>query len=233
MQALGLIETRGLLAAIEGADAMVKSANVNIIEKTHIGGGLVTVLVTGDVGAVKAAVESGVAAINKLDAEALVSNHVIPRPHCEVESIIGDQVKPEEVEDITSNEDQCDEIVEITEEVEVVEEEVINDEISNADINDVEEDNEVTEVEEEIEVVETTEDEVIDLDVDKLHKVDIDNFVNIHGLEKTIDLLYKLKVVKLRNLAREYKEFGIAGRTISKAGKNLLITKFKSYYEKL
>lgn len=231
MQALGLIETRGLLAAIEGADAMVKSANVNIIEKTHIGGGLVTVLVTGDVGAVKAAVESGVAAINKLDAEALVSNHVIPRPHCEVENIIGDQVKSEEVEDITSNEDQCDEVVEITEEVEVVEEEVINDEISNADINDVEEDNEVTEVEEE--VVETTEDKVMDLDVDKLHKSDIDNFVNIHGLEKTIDLLYKLKVVKLRNLAREYKEFGIAGRTISKAGKNLLITKFKSYYEKL
>lgn len=229
MQALGLIETRGLLAAIEGADAMVKSANVNIIEKTHIGGGLVTVLVTGDVGAVKAAVESGVAAINKLDAEALVSNHVIPRPHCEVENIIGDQVKSEEVEDITSNEDQCDEVVEITEEVEVVEEEVINDEISDTDINDVEEDNEVTEVE----VVETTEDEVIDLDVDKLHKADIDNFVNIHGLEKTIDLLYKLKVVKLRNLAREYKEFGIAGRTISKAGKNLLITKFKSYYEKL
>lgn len=229
MQALGLIETRGLLAAIEGADAMVKSANVNIIEKTHIGGGLVTVLVTGDVGAVKAAVESGVAAINKLDAEVLVSNHVIPRPHCEVESIIGDQVKPEEVEDITSNEDQCDEVVEITEEVEVVEEEVINDEISNTDTNDVEEDNEVTEVE----VVETTEDEVIDLDVDKLHKADIDNFVNIHGLEKTIDLLYKLKVVKLRNLAREYKEFGIAGRTISKAGKNLLITKFKLYYEKL
>lgn len=229
MQALGLIETRGLLAAIEGADAMVKSANVNIIEKTHIGGGLVTVLVTGDVGAVKAAVESGVAAINKLDAEALVSNHVIPRPHCEVESIIGDQVKPEEVEDITSNEDQCDEVVEITEEVEVVEEEVINDEISNTDTNDVEEDNEVTEVE----VVETTEDEVIDLDVDKLHKADIDNFVNIHGLEKAIDLLYKLKVVKLRNLAREYKEFGIAGRTISKAGKNLLITKFKLYYEKL
>lgn len=231
MQALGLIETRGLLAAIEGADAMVKSANVNIIEKTHIGGGLVTVLVTGDVGAVKAAVESGVAAINKLDAEALVSNHVIPRPHCEVESIIGDQVKPEEVEDITSNEDQCDEVVEITEEVEVVEEEVINDEISNAETNDVEEDNEVTEVEEE--VVETTEDKVMDLDVEKLHKADIDNFVNIHGLEKTIDLLYKLKVVKLRNLAREYKEFGIAGRTISKAGKNLLITKFKSYYEKL
>ena len=231
MQALGLIETRGLLAAIEGADAMVKSANVNIIEKTHIGGGLVTVLVTGDVGAVKAAVESGVAAINKLDAESLVSNHVIPRPHCEVENIIGDQVKSEEVEDITSNEDQCDEVLEITEEVEVVEEEVINDEISDTDINDVEKDNEVTEVEEE--VVETTEDKVMDLDVDKLHKADIDNFVNIHGLEKTIDLLYKLKVVKLRNLAREYKEFGIAGRTISKAGKNLLITKFKSYYEKL
>ncbi len=65
MQALGLIETKGLLAAVEAADTMVKSADVSIIEKTYVGGGLVTISVTGDVGAVKASIEAGVAAVKK------------------------------------------------------------------------------------------------------------------------------------------------------------------------
>ena len=86
MQALGMIETKGLVGSIEAADAMVKAANVNLIGKVHVGGGLVTVMVRGDVGAVKAATDAGAAAAGKVGE--LVSVHVIPRPHGEVEFIL-------------------------------------------------------------------------------------------------------------------------------------------------
>ena len=84
--ALGMIETKGLVAAIEAADAMVKSANVQLIGKEQVGGGLVTVMVRGDVGAVKAATDAGAAAAEKVGE--LISVHVIARPHVEVDNIL-------------------------------------------------------------------------------------------------------------------------------------------------
>ncbi|GGK29703.1 microcompartment protein CcmL/EutN [Caldalkalibacillus uzonensis] len=84
--ALGMIETKGLVASIEAADAMVKAANVHLIGKVHVGGGLVTVMVRGDVGAVKAATEAGAEAARRVGE--LLSVHVIPRPHNELESIL-------------------------------------------------------------------------------------------------------------------------------------------------
>ena len=86
MQALGMIETKGLVASIEAADAMVKAANVTLIGKEHVGGGLVTVMVRGDVGAVKAATDAGAAAAERVGE--LIPGHGIPRPHNEVESIL-------------------------------------------------------------------------------------------------------------------------------------------------
>ena len=86
LNALGMIETKGLVAAIEAADAMVKAANVTLVGKEHVGGGLVTVLVRGDVGAVKAATDAGAAAAERVGE--LISIHVIPRPHSEVELIL-------------------------------------------------------------------------------------------------------------------------------------------------
>ena len=86
LEALGMVETRGLVAAIEAADAMVKAANVELIGTVKIGSGLVSVMVRGDVGAVKAATESGSAAASKLGE--LVAVHVIPRPHADVEKIL-------------------------------------------------------------------------------------------------------------------------------------------------
>ncbi len=83
---LGMIETKGLVGAIEAADAMVKSANVQLVGKEQIGGGLVTVMVRGDVGAVKAATDAGAAAAEKVGE--LVSVHVIARPHTEVDNIL-------------------------------------------------------------------------------------------------------------------------------------------------
>ncbi|WP_462411345.1 BMC domain-containing protein [Neobacillus sp. Marseille-QA0830] len=85
-EALGMVETRGLVGAVEAADAMVKSANVALIGYQKIGSGLVTVMVRGDVGAVKAATDAGAAAAEKVGE--VVSIHVIPRPHSEVEGIL-------------------------------------------------------------------------------------------------------------------------------------------------
>ena len=85
-EALGMIETKGLVGAIEAADAMTKSANVTLIGYEKIGSGLVTVMIRGDVGAVKAAVESGAASASRLGE--LVATHVIPRPHDDVEKIL-------------------------------------------------------------------------------------------------------------------------------------------------
>jgi ethanolamine utilization protein EutM len=84
--ALGMIETKGLVGAIEAADAMVKSANVVLIGSEYVGGGYVTVMCRGDVGAVKAATDSGAAAAKRVGE--LVSVHVIPRPHEDVEMIL-------------------------------------------------------------------------------------------------------------------------------------------------
>ncbi|MHB9938140.1 propanediol utilization protein [Clostridium sporogenes] len=266
MQALGLIETKGLLAAVEAADTMVKSADVSIIEKTYVGGGLVTISVTGDVGAVKASIEAGVAAVKKLDEGFLVSEHVIPRPHEELESIIGPNTPPE---DPSSNDDT--ENVEDAEDTEAVEKAEYTEKVENTKAVDSVEDTESVEVTKDIVDVKNVENTKkaetvkdvksvdntepvdvdtknnikenkhgLDVDLDKLHKLnlenlhkeDVDNLIRQNGIEKTILILAKLKVVKLRNLAREYKDLGIAGRTISKAGKNLLINKFKLYYEK-
>ena len=84
--ALGMVETRGLVGAIEAADAMVKAARVRLIGKEQIGGGYVTVMVRGDVGAVKAATDAGAAAAERVGE--LISVHVIPRPHSDVEMIL-------------------------------------------------------------------------------------------------------------------------------------------------
>ena len=86
MEALGMVETRGLVAAIEAADAMVKAANVVLIGSEKIGSGLVSVMVRGDVGAVKAATEAGAAKAQQLGE--LVAVHVIPRPHADVEKLL-------------------------------------------------------------------------------------------------------------------------------------------------
>ena len=85
-QALGMVETRGLVAALEAADAMLKAANVELVGTEKIGSGLVSVMVRGDVGAVQAAVEAGLAVAQKLGE--IIATHVIPRPHADVEKIL-------------------------------------------------------------------------------------------------------------------------------------------------
>lgn len=88
---LGMVETKGLVGAIEAADAMVKAANVTLVGKEHIGSGLVTVMVRGDVGAVKAATDAGASAAERVGE--LIAVHVIPRPHAEVDNILPHSAK--------------------------------------------------------------------------------------------------------------------------------------------
>ena len=93
MQAIGMIETRGVLAAIESADVMLKTANVRLVSKEKVGGGLITVILEGDVAAVKASVEAGAYAVENLDKSLLVSKHVIPRPVSDVHDLLLADIK--------------------------------------------------------------------------------------------------------------------------------------------
>ena len=203
MLALGLLETRGLVPAIEAADVMLKAAQVKLIGKTLTGGGLVTITVTGDVGAVKAAVEAAATAVEKREPLLLVSHHVIPRPHQEIESIL---VRP----GIAPGE------------AALVEETVCAQGEDAIGSGDRLEDNETGQAS-----------EPVPKDVlQNFCKTEADALIGEFGLNELMDALHLLSVVKLRNLAREYKELGIAGRAISKANKDLLLDQLKEYYER-
>lgn len=236
MQAIGMIETKGLLASIEAADAMVKSANVNILEKVYIGGGYVSITITGDIGAVKSAVDAGVSAVNRLNEKSLVSHHVIARPHYDLESIIettpaidrkekdSKQVISEEIASEDSYDkgklpiEEIDKIDKNIEEKSLVNmvEKAVNEVLQNEIIEDLE-----------IESLDNGE----ELEAD-LNKEEIDKMVHEKGLEEAIGLLNNLKISKVRKLVREYKELELTNKTISKMDKKTLISKLKENYKK-
>lgn len=218
MQALGLIETRGLLPAIEGADVMLKTAQVELLGRTLVGGGLVTIAVTGDVGAVKAAVEAGITAIEKIGHLSLVSHHVIARPHPDIENMVVVRANPVEEQAIPVPQQEKPSFLP-------------DPDPTTDKIDPLENQNTAAEP---VELVKTTEESTKSerIMLSQLRKAGVDAFVQEFGLEKSVDVLKSLSVVKLRNLAREYKDLGVAGRVISKANKELLVQKLKGYYER-
>jgi microcompartment protein CcmL/EutN len=252
MQALGLIETKGLLAAVECADAMLKAANVALVEKTLVGGGLVAITVTGDVGAVKAAVEAGAAAVEQLNRILLVSQHVIPRPHEELADLVGKEKPVVEPVGKAVGEDKVAELVGVAvdeekaaeliggalEENKAAEpvEEVVNEEKVVEPVGiAVEEDKLVEPVEESSDqagAAEVYRKTSLKLELEEINKKKIDYIVLEYGLDIALELLSSLKVTKLRTLAREYKTLGIAGRFISKADKKTLLLELNDYYQK-
>ncbi len=197
MQALGFIETKGVLAAIEASDAMLKAADVSLLERAKVGGGLVAVTVTGDVAAVKAAVDAGAAAVERINNAVLVTRHVIARPHEELTAVAGGET-PDEPEKAL--------VPEMKEEPTVMEPEELQAKET------------VSEPSNEPEAADTIKRETIDL------------WMKQDGLEVTMKILEDRKVTELRTLAREYPEFTIAGREISKANKTLLLEEFGKYY---
>ncbi|KJJ73212.1 BMC domain-containing protein [Clostridium sp. FS41] len=226
MQALGLIETKGLLAAIEAADAMLKAADVSILETIKVGGGRMNVSVTGDVAAVKAAVDAAGAAVERLGAGLLLSSHVIPWPHEELETVIGGPPpgKPptggigaegdaESTEDAAGAEGAAG-----AEDAAGVE---------DAGCINAAKDREYAD---NVQDWEEPTPPIIFTTAPDRHALDC--LAAESGAETAVRALVSLKVTELRALAREYPELGIGGREISKANKTLLLTEFKAFYDR-
>ncbi|WP_088226074.1 BMC domain-containing protein [Desulfosporosinus sp. FKB] len=200
MQALGLIETRGFLTAIECADVMLKAAQVELVGRTFVGGGLVMIAVTGDVGAVQASVEAGAIAAKQIRNASLVSQHVIPRPDGHIEHLVASNIPP-------SSDSKSP-----------MKESLPKQGTSKQRF----EPNETAK-----EPADSSQ-----LQMTFSSKEEVDTFVHKFGLENSLDALKALSVAKLRKLAKEYKELDIADRIIAKANKDILLQKFKGYYER-
>ena len=227
MQSLGLIETKGMLAAIEAADAMLKAADVGILGRIKVGGGRMNVSVTGDVAAVKAAVDAGMAAVDRLGSGLLLSGHVIARPHEELETVIGgtppmgpddggawaERTGPEAARD----EKQTEPASALTEEAA----EGVAEEASE-------------------EAAEETAEEAQSASPGQLasqavfaappDRRTLDRLAAEAGGEAAVKALISLKAAELRTLAKEYPELELAGRDISKASKTLLLTAFQAHF---
>lgn len=192
MQAFGFIETKGLIAAIEAADAMLKAANVGLVDRVFVKGGLVTIIIEGDVGAVKAATDAGSSAATRVGE--VISVHVIPRPHEDVSKMLVRESVAEEISIQDETEAISDEEV-LPEELKI--EEAESEGFSNQE----------------------------------LLKDEMETFIKNGDFDQVLKVLESLKVTKLRDLAREYGDFGITGRAISNADRNLLMEEFKKYYQ--
>ena len=227
MQSLGLIETKGMLAAIEAADAMLKAADVGILGKIKVGGGRMNVSVTGDVAAVKAAVDAGMAAVDRLGSGLLLSGHVIARPHEELETVIGgtppmgpddggawaERTGPEAARD----EKRTEPASALTEEAA----EGVAEEASE-------------------EAAEETAEEAQSASPGQLasqavfaappDRRTLDRLAAEAGGEAAVKALISLKAAELRTLAKEYPELELTGRDISKASKTLLLTAFQAQF---
>lgn len=203
MKALGLIETKGTLAAVEAADAMVKAADVTLVEKTRVGGGLVTITVTGDVAAVQAAVDAGAAAVERIAASSLAAKLVIPRPHEELEILFTPKGPGGKTDPGVTDEEELEEGAAVGETVE----EVVGD------------------------VVGEVEESPHPALPEKLDRQTLDSIIEKYGIAEGMAMADGLKVTALRTLAREYGELKISGREVSKANKQLLLEELKSYYE--
>ena len=203
MKALGLIETKGTLAAVEAADAMVKAADVTLVEKTRVGGGLVTITVTGDVAAVQAAVDAGTAAVERIAASSLAAKLVIPRPHEELEILFTPKGPGGKTDPGVTDEEELEEGAAVGETAE----EVVGD------------------------VVGEVEESPHPALPEKLDRQTLDSIIEKYGIAEGMAMADGLKVTALRTLAREYGELKISGREVSKANKQLLLEELKSYYE--
>ena len=256
MQALGMIETKGTLAAVEAADAMLKAAEVALLEKTKVGGGLVTVTVTGDVAAVTAAVDAGAAAVERLGSDCLSARHVIPRPHGELEGMFGGGTDdggpgddgqddggpgddgPEDggpgnggPEDSGPGNDGPEDGGPGNGGQEDNGPVGHTPEVPHPDTGAQEHAilpvNESSESENNDAITTPTASDSAAL----LHKPSFDLLVETSGAEQAIKALVNLKTTQLRALAREYPEFAMAGQSISKAGKTQLLRQLEAFYK--
>lgn len=205
MDALGMIETKGLIAAIEACDVMLKTANVSLVGKRKSTATLVTILITGDVGAVKASVEAGAAAAEKVTPGSLLSAHVIPRPIGDIDKAFGPGDTPKKPSG--SGEKTVDEVAY---DGNVVEETAADTEAGAESVDNSEVIIDATTLAEPVQVEATKAD-----DSDQL----------------SVENLQQMSVSELRKLARRQPNLGISGRKISSANKQVLINYLEAYYK--
>lgn len=211
MNALGFIETLGLIAAIEAADTMVKAANVSLKGKTYVGKGLVTVIVEGDVGAVKAAVEAGVDAVKSLGA-LLCSYNVIASPVDDLRIFVKDSgEKPENLKDV---ERECI---------------PFDDTRQASQVEQEEESFDIKEEKSEMVVVEQPENNYENIVIE--NKEQLDNMVSKHGVEIINNLLSTVTNRQLKNIIKTFNDKSSSADNLRKAKKSELINYIKAFYE--
>ncbi len=236
MQAIGLIETKGLIASIESADVMLKAADVKLISKTLVGGGLVTITVEGDVAAVKASVDAAVSAVERLGMDLLISNHVIPRPVDSIRDLFDekDKVYTETsceniIEDDIIKQDELEEETVITESHEDEISESVEDESHEGEISESQED----ETQEELELPQdanqynqqteeknevTEKFNIKSIDKRNFTRSDFEKIVSTYGSDTAQKVLESLNLTELRKLIKEYDD-EVKGVNISKLSK--------------
>ena len=234
MQAIGLIETKGLIASIESADVMLKAADVKLMSKTLVGGGLVTITVEGDVAAVKASVDAAVSAVERLGMDLLISNHVIPRPvdsirdlfdekdkvytETSCENIIEDDIIKQdslEEESLTYEENEISEIVEDKTQEEVQEETLENENLEEEQVPQGE-DYDSQQAEDNNEVIEKF--NIKSIDKKNFKRSDFEKIVSTYGSDTAQKALESLNLTELRKLIKEYDE-EVKGINVSKLSK--------------
>lgn len=237
-QALGLIETKGLIGAIEAADAMLKAANVKLVSKEKSTAALITIKIIGDVAAVKSAVDAGAAAAQRVGQ--LVATHVIPRPAEEIQSLIEgsdkvitpqvmqpkEKIIPVQEKEVNTLEKEISEDTLETEEIEPGETEEPEFEVEYYEEPIVENEEPESEEFEPIEEPETSENIPDEPDI-KTENDSADEGETSDSLNYTFTELEELNVHRLRHVARAYQNFPIKGREISKANRQQLLDYFR------
>lgn len=206
MDALGMIETNGLVPAIECADVMLKAARTTLLSQTLTGGGLVTICITGDVGAVQAAVEAGAAAAGEFGRKTLVSQHIIPRPYADIEMII----LSEDIKSLCSRNAAESGIEEKSQRIHYPETAMADSTKS-----------------ERFHIPSFDKNQIM-----SLQKINIDELVIQYGIDIVSNLLKKMTVSVLRHLIREYSGLGLTGRELYRVSKGTLIQLIIAYYRR-
>lgn len=210
MKAFGMLETKGLIAAVEGADAMSKTSNINILEKIYIGAGLVTITITGDVGAVKSAIDAGILAIRNLGEDFLISSNIIARPHEELSNVFLIEKNIVFSQEITSKkknqEIEAEKMPEMLFSKESEEESLV----------------------EEIETV--NKEEEIQERIVVSNREDIEMMLINFEIDKVKELLSAMKISEVRKVFKSYKDNGLTSKQISKLTKENLIKKIFEFH---
>ena len=210
MQAIGLIETKGLIASIESADVMLKAADVKLVSKTLVGGGLVTITIEGDVAAVKASVDAAVSSVERLGMDLLISNHVIPRPVDSIRNLFEEESKDDT--EISCESTIKDDII-VQDELEV---ETITQEIDE-EVELLQDSNQYNQqIEEKSDIIEKF--NIKSIDKKNFTRSEFEKIVSRYGNDTAQKVLESLNLTELRKLIKEYDD-EVKGINISKLSK--------------